>query len=206
MSSVSAEFISALKSGKCCLHPTDTLPGLTAWPHHHHFPKIIEDIKGERTNKSFVCLTPDLEHAVSFWQDLPTDWHSTLEKLWPGPLTVVWLARNSPPTLVNKDGTIAIRCPNLLEQDRWLFDAIHECGGIIPSTSVNKSGEKTYADWHSAAEFLSRYSNIHIPIYPGAGSQKNLPSTIIRLKDGGDFAVLREGALPIKQILDCRSK
>ncbi len=195
-SPIAQEFVTALQNGFCCLHPTDTLPGLAGWPEHKTFPQMIEYVKGSRTHKSFLCLAPSLNEAQKFWQPLPSNWSQRLARLWPGPLTVVWHSHEDiPDRLVNDARSLAIRVPSLHPQDEWLYDSMREAGGLLPSTSVNPTETAPIQDWLAAAKFLKEFPLSYIPDISVAPPQQNQPSTIIEIERDGTYKILRHGAM-----------
>ena len=63
-------FLGAFQQGRTCLHPTDSVPGLTFDPTSASAIENFFSVKG-RGEKGFVCLSSSLETALNFWQPLP---------------------------------------------------------------------------------------------------------------------------------------
>jgi L-threonylcarbamoyladenylate synthase len=193
------EFIKELNKGKVCLHPTDTVPGLTFNP--KSLDKIYE-LKNQRENKKFVRLVYSLSMAKENWKPLPPLWEKALEKLWPGPLTVIWKAKNKNP-FTNPEGYTALRYPHLKEEDSWLYDIINEISNPLPSTSVNKSSEPPIKNWEQAKKFCITNS-IFIPkLEQYKNNINDKPSTIIKIFADNTFTILREGHFSKEEIEKC---
>ena len=114
------EVAALLRSGGIVLMPTDTIYGLHGV---EQSAKKIAEIKGRSEEKQFVMLSASIAQLRSLGVDVP----STLENIWPAPLTAVMRRGHS---------TIAARIPNL----DWLRDLVARTGPLI-STSANRSGE-----------------------------------------------------------------
>jgi len=114
------EVAALLRSGGIVLMPTDTIYGLHGV---EQSAKRIAEIKGRSEEKQFVMLSASIAQLRSLGVDVP----STLENIWPAPLTAV---------MRRGDSTIAARIPNL----DWLRNLLERTGPLI-STSANRSGE-----------------------------------------------------------------
>lgn len=188
----------AWNSGKIILHPTDTIPGLSFNPEHPIAIKALSDIKGRPESKTCVCLAADIDSAFDYYENLPQSWKQTLSKIWPGPVSVVYIAsKRCPDSVVRENGTIAIRVPSLSSDNKWLLDFIRSIKTPFPATSVNVSGQPSYQNWDDASTFLAT-KNAFIP--PRFSTPGGLPSTLIEIKDRETFKVLREGAYPVSKI------
>ena len=114
------EVAALLRAGGIVLMPTDTIYGLHGV---EQSAKRIAEIKGRSEEKQFVMLSASIAQLRSLGVDVP----STLENIWPAPLTAVMRRGVS---------TIAARIPNL----DWLRNLLERTGPLI-STSANRSGE-----------------------------------------------------------------
>jgi L-threonylcarbamoyladenylate synthase len=199
-----SSFLAAFRSGEVCLHPTDSIPGLTFDPISGRGLDRLKAIKGSRVGKSFVCLVAGVDQALTYWQSLPTGWERVLKKAWPGSLSVIWQARHGlPSSLCHDDGTICLRVPELPAEAAWFKTVLIEMDQPLPSTSVNSAGEPPYSDWHGAARYLSSQNGCHIPNMNPSPSL-SIPSTLIKIHLDGTFDLLRAGPVAehvIKQLL-----
>ncbi len=197
-------FVSALRSGAACLHPTDTLPGLAFDPRLPAGLHAVFGLKGRAPEKTCLALVAGIAEAQHFFAPLPTVWLRALQRLWPGPLSIVWYASASAPaTLVAEDGTIGLRVPALPRHAQWLLAALRELDAPLPTTSVNAAGEAPRASWEEAVSFVAANgasTSTFVPSWRPAGRERSTvavaPSTVVRILESGEFEVLREGALP----------
>ena len=94
------DFLGALDQSFVCLHPTDTVPGLTFDPLSRKASERLQAIKGRDPAKTFLGLVADVYEAKRFWQELPAPWSRLLEDIWPAPLTVIWKANSRAPKVM----------------------------------------------------------------------------------------------------------
>jgi len=195
------EFLARFTNGEICLHPTDTIPGLTFDPHHTSSIDLLMKIKGRESTKSFIGLVAHQEFAEKNWLPLPDGWQDALKKLWPGPLSVIWRASgNAPKSMVTTDGMIALRCPLLSESDSWFNEVLVKLIGVpLPTSSVNRSGETAADNWVAAVEWCDLAGGIYVPPVKleHKESYKTQASSLIRIADDGNWELLRAG--PVTQ-------
>jgi L-threonylcarbamoyladenylate synthase len=186
----------ALARGDALLHPTDTLPGLSFDPRLPGGAVALERNKGRAPDKPCLGLVPDLATAKRFFAPLPAPWDHALERLWPGPLSIIWQASaEAPRALVAADGTIGLRVPKLAAEAEWLFLTMRALGLPLPTTSTNRAGEEPARDWRSAAEIAAEMPAVFVPAWHPHAPFIAAPSTIVRLAADGSHTVVRAGAL-----------
>jgi L-threonylcarbamoyladenylate synthase len=198
--SVSTQFIAAWQAGKICLHPTDTLPGLSVDPLHPQAVQALKTFKHKASLRTFISLVPDLSTALVNWLPLPAGWQERLSTLWPGPLSVVWQASSqAPAAMVGEDGSIALRCPQFSLSEAWMLEVLRGIKAPLPTSSVNHPGELPCTRWAEARAFALA-ENFYVPALkeaPVAKEHPALASTLIRLHPDGGYTLLRQGALRI---------
>ncbi len=194
---IAEDFLKELSKGRVCLHPTDTLPGLTCDPRNKKAVQKILDIKGYANDRPFIHLCAKSDDALRFLANVPAPWHKTLSTLWPSPLSVVWQSREAFASTGEISGdTIAIRVPILLEEIAWLQIVMQKLALPLPSTSVNKKGLPAATHWDEASTFLKEY-DVYIPPKEAFGqARQTQASTLIEILDNGDYQLLRQGAYP----------
>ena len=190
--------LQAWREGRVCLHPTDTLPGLSFDPTQAEAWQTLLTIKQRPSEKSPIALIASIETGQQLWEALPGSWASILRDLWPSPLSVVWRARAScPPFLKASDGTCALRLPSL--PDAWMNEALLKSGVAFPTTSINRSGEAPCQTWDEAVAWVKRYApEVFVPALPVrqlVQAKPGLPSTVLRIVDARTYEILREGAV-----------
>ncbi|MGI8553249.1 MAG: L-threonylcarbamoyladenylate synthase [Dehalococcoidia bacterium] len=168
--------------------PTDTVYGLAAMPLNAAAIDRIYEAKGRPADKAIPMLVSKLSHALRI-AEISEPTRRLCDRLWPGALTVVALARLSfPSPAVASDGTVALRMPGL-PLARLLIES---AGGVLAVTSANRSGELPA---QSAAEVVSQLDGRVELVLDGGPSPGGVASTIVRVR-GKDVEVLREGAIP----------
>ena len=187
-------FKKALLQGNVCLHPTDSLPGLTFNPQIPDALRRLKAVKGERSNaKGFVSLVASMNEAMKYWQPLPAGWDKVLNDFWPGPFTFIWHSlASSPPCVRNEDGTMAIRNPKLADDHGWLYEVMENLPFPIPSTSVNRQGEKPKDTLVEAQDFLKGKDHTFFDLEGTAlppGQPR--PSTLVKITGHKSFEILR---------------
>jgi L-threonylcarbamoyladenylate synthase len=194
--------LEALRAGKACLHPTDTLPGLAFDPDSAAGRAAVVAVKGRSETAPFLGLVPDVAAARRYWAPLPAGWERALARLWPGPLSVIWRASAAAPRALTGEGCIGLRVPRLGAGAGWFEDFLRQAPWPLPTTSVNASGERPHTDWAGAAAFLGGRADCFVPALDGAAPvfAQGQPSTIIKLAEDGGFHVVRAGALPVAAI------
>lgn len=205
------EFEKALRKGMVCLHPTESLPGLT-WDPDLDLPwKAVLQAKGRAPDKPFLALVPSLEVALTMWEPLPAGTRERLGRWWPGAVTVAWRASPAAPrSLVAPDGTLALRCPLFPEEARWFAQLLESYGKPLPSTSVNAQGAPPATSWE-AARYRAEQWGFHVPVRPqirdelvfgsagrqGVATPARRPSTLVALCENGSWQVLRPGLVDL---------
>jgi len=170
--------------------PTETVYGIAANADLPEAVKRLRRIKGRSPDKPFQILVAGSADAARFWGEaFPPEAQRLMDKLWPGPLTIVVAAA---------DGrSCGFRCP----AHPVALDLIKAAGVPVCATSANPSGMPD----SKTADDVERYLGDEVDIILDAGECKHgKPSTVVRIS-GGDIEILREGALSedeLKQVLE----
>ena len=188
MTDHTATFVDAYTQGMLCLHPTDTLLGLTSRSY-----RALTAYKQRPPQQGYVHLAADFATACRYWQPLPAAWQVHLNKIWPAPLTVVWHAAN-PSQQGAQDGYLAIRVPCLPPQQAWFAMCLHTLQ-LIPSTSVNFHREPPLPP-AAAVTRGKDDARLHVPepLLRVHTDTPATPSTLIKLHHDGAWTLLRQGA------------
>ncbi len=193
MSKAVDSMIRALSDAKVCLHPTDTVPGLTFHPNLNAAYDRLIAIKGRPQDKPFIGLIGRIDLAMKLWKPLPDRWHKSLSRLWPASLSIVWHAEKRVPTsMVSDQGMLCLRYPDLPDE-HFLSKVMHDLDVPLPSTSVNRSGDPTMTEWEEVESFCHEHE-IYVPdISFKQVKPESQPSTVILIHDEDGFDVLRQG-------------
>lgn len=183
--------LSLLEAGKVIIGPSDTVFGFYAMPTQEGFTSL--NIIKKRDEKPYLLLISCLEELKKYISsDQLLQFEKIINQCWPGPLTIIFKAREDVPTYCcSFKRTIACRMP-AWDQLRELLQVT----GPLLSTSANVSGQP----------FPVRYEDIDpLLIEKVAGvlegkSQKEItPSTIIDVSTG-TITIIREGAFDRKKL------
>ena len=183
--------LKTLKNGLPIIFPTDTLPAIGCLP---KFSNIIYDFKKRDRDKPLILMGSDHEQLIDYVHDsAKEDYENIASKYWPGALTIVIPASEKQTSiLTSNDLTIGLRIPN----SNMAQSLIRETGPLLTS-SANISGFKGSITVEGIA---LDFPTIKIlgPIPWGKRSGK--ASTIIFWKKSGDWRLIREGEVLVREL------
>ena len=180
-----------LKSGLPVIFPTDTLPAIGCLP---KFSNIIYEFKKRDKNKPLILMGSEHEQLIDYvHESAKKDYENIASKYWPGALTMVIPAsEDQTKILTSNDLTIGLRIPN-----SFMAQSLMKETGPLLTSSANISGFKGSTTVEGIAlEFPSL--EILGPIPWGKRSGK--ASTIIFWKKSGDWKLIREGEVLVKEL------
>jgi len=180
-----------LKSGLPIIFPTDTLPAIGCLP---KFSNIIYEFKKRDRNKPLILMGSENKHLIDYvHESAKEDYENIASKYWPGALTIVIPASEKQiVNLTSNDLTIGLRIPN----SHIAQSLLRETGPLLTS-SANISGFKGSITVEGIAlDFPS--VKILGPIPWGKNSGK--ASTIIFWKKSGDWRLIREGEILVREL------
>jgi L-threonylcarbamoyladenylate synthase len=167
---------------------TDTFYGLGADPFNASAVRRIFELKGREEGKPILVLISDLDLVSSFLTNTSAQFSSVAKRFWPGPLTLIGVARAElPHELTAGTGTVGIRLP----ADEEVRALLHACGGALTATSANPAGQQPAR----SAEEVGRYFPDGIDLVVDEGEvTATQPSTVLDLS-GETPKLIREGAI-----------
>jgi L-threonylcarbamoyladenylate synthase len=180
-----------LKSGLPIIFPTDTLPAIGCLP---KFSNIIYEFKKRDRNKPLILMGSDQKHLIDYvHESAKEDYENIASKYWPGALTIVIPASDKQTlNLTSNDLTIGLRIPN-----SYMAQSLLRETGPLLTSSANISGFKGSTTVEGIAlDFPS--VKILGPIPWGKRSGK--ASTIIFWKKSGDWRLIREGEVLVREL------
>ena len=183
--------LKTLKSGLPIIFPTDTLPAIGCLP---QFSNIIYKLKKRDRDKPLILMGSEHKQLIDYvHESAKEDYENIASKYWPGALTMVVPASEKQNSiLTSNDLTIGLRIPN----SNMAQSLIRETGPLLTS-SANLSGFKGSITVESIAlDFPS--VKILGPIPWGKSSGK--ASTIIFWKKSGDWRLIREGEVLVREL------
>jgi len=178
--------VDILKQGGVGLLPSDTVYGLSCVALDKVAVARLHRIKERSRYKPFIVLISNLEMLNLL--SIDTGDVNFIKKYWPGALTVIFDAPDSPNWLNRGLGSLAVRMPAKPE----LIELIDKCGPII-STSANLENQPTFDSAERAREAFGDKLDFYVDIGEIKGK---LPSTIVKLGEG-KLEMVRQGAVDI---------
>lgn len=180
--------VAALRAGKPVVMPFDTVYGLAAEPSGEESARRLYRLKGREERQPTALVAVGLDHLLELLPELRGRTASLVERLLPGPLTLVVPnpARRIPWITGSNPEAIGIRVPDLTGPGAEILSHV----GVVIATSANAPGEQD----------PRRLDEVPAPIREGAGAVLDggelpgTPSTVIDLTRS-EPRVLREGAL-----------
>jgi len=183
--------LKTLKSGLPIIFPTDTLPAIGCLP---KFSKIIYEFKKRDRNKPLILMGSDDKHLIDYvHESVKDDYENIASKYWPGALTIIIPASEKKTVnLTSNDLTIGLRIPN-----SYMALSLLRITGPLLTSSANISGFKGSI---TAEGIALDFPSVKIlgPIPWGKSSEK--ASTIIFWKKSGDWRLIREGEVLVREL------
>jgi L-threonylcarbamoyladenylate synthase len=174
--------VEVLKGGGICIIPTDTIYGIVALEQFASSIRRIFEIKKRPASKPFIRLIGRSDALRQYTdQVLP----GSIEKYWPGPLTLIFKAR--------VEGTVAVRFPDapfLAE----VFSHLGTSGMVAPSANI--SGETDIYDCERLMETFEGF--VDLIVCQRGGLRETKASTILDITRE-PWKVLRQGSLVIEE-------
>jgi len=183
--------LKTLKSGLPIIFPTDTLPAIGCLP---KFSNIIYEFKKRDRNKPLILMGSEQKHLIDYvHESAKEDYENIASKYWPGALTmIIPCSEKQTVILTSKDFTLGLRIPN-----SYMAQSLMRETGPLLTSSANISGFKGSITVESIAlDFPS--VKILGTIHWGKSSGK--ASTIIFWKKSGDWRLIREGEVLVREL------
>lgn len=188
-----------IQAGHVLGMPTDTFYGLAADPFNLRAVERVYEIKSRLKHKPLSLLIENVDQAEEFAKPLPDDFHLLARRFWPGPLTMIVPAASHLPLKVTANtGNVALRVPAA----EIPLAVVRAAKIPITATSANLSGA---AECITAEQVRDQLLDRISLIVDGGKSPRNLASSIVHFKSDGSWVILREGAIPAKEITEALS-
>ena len=183
--------LNTLKSGLPIIFPTDTLPAIGCLP---KFSNIIYEFKKRDRDKPLILMGSEHKQLIDYvHESAKEDYENIASKYWPGALTIVIPASEKQTSiLTSNDLTLGLRIPN-----SYIAQSLMRETGPLLTSSANISGFKgsiTVED--IALDFPSLKILSPIPWEKSSGKA----STIIFWKKSGDWRLIREGEVSVREL------
>ena len=171
----------ALKNGSVIIYPTDTVWGIGCDPFNQKSVDNLFKIKDKKEEGVSILISN--KELISEYCLTTTKNKEIINKLFPGPVTVILKSKINFAKGVTRNGNIAIRIPN----NKTSISLVKE--NPIITTSANKHGMNVVKNIDEAKEIFGNSC-----IYLNGEKPKGIESTIIDLT-GNVPVIIRIGAL-----------
>ena len=183
--------LKTLKSGLPIIFPTDTLPAIGCLP---EFSNIIYEFKKRDKDKPLILMGSEHKQLIDYVNEsAKKDYENIASKYWPVALTMVIPASETSTTIItSNDLTLGLRIPN----SYMAQSLIRETGPLLTS-SANLSGFKGSITVEGISQDFPSVKILGpIPWEKISGKA----STIIFWKKSGDWRLIREGEVLVKEL------
>lgn len=189
---VAEKVVLYLKEDKVGAIPTETFYGLAANPFSEKAIKKLFYLKKRPYYKPIILLIGNYEDLFYIVKEVPPLAKKLISLFWPGPLTIVFEAKESvSPLLTAGTGTIGVRLSS-----SPVVRKICELFGLpITGTSANISESKPS---RSAKEVLKEIPEVDF-ILDGGKLKVSAPSTVVSVLENR-LSLIREGIIPFEKI------
>ena len=183
--------LKTLNSGLPIIFPTDTLPAIGCLP---KFSNIIYEYKKRDRNKPLILMGAEQKQLIDYvHESAKEDYKNIASKYWPGALTIVVPASGKEAAnLTSNDLTIGLRIPN----SSMAQSLLRETGPLLTS-SANISGFKGSI---TAEGIALDFPSVKILGPIPCGKRSGKASTIIFWKKSGDWRLIREGEVLVREL------
>ena len=185
-----AEFI---RKGMITAFPTETVYGLGADIFCTEAVDQIFEAKGRPSDNPLIVHISSPEQVEHVSSDVRSYARLLIERLFPGPLTLVLKKDPRVPSIVTAGlDTVGVRMP----RHDLALEFLRSCGTVVAAPSANRSGRPSPTSWQSVLEDLDG----RIPcLLKGGRSDIGLESTVVDCT-GSAPVVLRRGAVSLKEL------
>lgn len=185
----------ALREGKIVAFPTETVYGLGANALNSTAVEKIFKAKGRPSDNPLIVHIADKEKLYELTEDIPEKAAILMDKLWPGPLTLVFRKGSIiPPIITAGLNTVAVRMP----EHPVARELIRLAEIPVAAPSANVSGKPSTTTAKHVLDDLD--GKIEIVVDAGS-SRVGLESTVLDVTVDPPM-LLRPGGITPKQIED----
>jgi len=181
-----------LREDKVGAIPTETFYGLSANPFSEKAIERLFYLKKRPFDKPILLLIGNYEQLFLVVKEVPPIAEKLISKFWPGPLTIVFKAKESiSPLLTAKTGTIGVR----LSSSPVVRKICEVFGAPTTGTSANISEKKPS---RSVEEVLKEIPEVDF-VLDGGILYATSPSTIVSVVEN-KISLIREGLISFEKI------
>lgn len=180
--------LEVLKTGGIIAYPTESFYALGVPASDENAIKKLYGLKRRPADKPLPIIVGDMDALKSVVKRIPPQAEELMKKFWPGPLTIIFEAReNVPVLLTGGSGRVAVRIPG----ESIALRLARAIKIPITSTSANPSGKPPAADADAVVNYFGDKIDL---IIDGGETAGGKPSTIVDVT-AEPFKILREGRI-----------
>ena len=183
--------LKTLKSGLPIIFPTDTLPAIGCLP---KFSNVIYEFKKRNRDKPLILMGSEQKQLIDYVHvSAKEDYENMASKYWPGALTMIIPSSGKQNfNLTSNDLTLGLRIPN-----SYIAQSLISETGPLLTSSANISGSTGAITLEGIA---SDFPSVEILRPVPWGKRSGKASTIISWKKSGDWRLIREGEVLVKEL------
>ncbi len=187
--------LQTLKRGGIVAYPTETFYGLAVDPRNRQAVEALYVLKRRIPGKRLSLLVPDLDVLSSYAGSIPVPYQKLIDLFWPGPLTLVFPARQKiMPSIIGGGDTLAIR----ISSHPVAAKLCSLWGRPLTATSANISGDAAFV---TADEVRNQWPRQIGAILDGGPVPGGKGSTIVHCRDSL-CRILRSGVISDREITE----
>jgi L-threonylcarbamoyladenylate synthase len=183
-----AALVKVLEQGGVVACPTETWLGLLADARNEGAIERVAELKGRPDDMPIALLLPDVRAVADVAPPPPAAARALMEAHWPGPLTILLMAKPGLSPRITRDGKVGVRVPG----PSPAADLVRAFGHPLTATSANLTGKPPL---RSADELPPSLAKGLGGVVPGV-SPGGAPSTLIDATTG-PMQILRAGAIEL---------
>lgn len=181
--------LSVLVGGGIVAYPTETFYGLGARFNDEEALKRLFELKGRPSDKPVSLIMGSGASLDLVAAEVSDAALALIERHWPGPLTIIFKAREGLPESITVGGKVAARVPG----ESFGLKLAQALAFPITATSANPSGKSPSSTAEEVAGYFPEGIDLLIDAGPTAGGK---PSTVADAS-GGKIILVRAGAVDI---------
>ncbi len=176
------------------VYPTDTVYGVGGSMYSIEAIEKIYAAKEREFTSPLIALVSHVDRVqeIAHMGENREKIEKLMKEFWPGALTIILDKKDSVPARMVSGGTsVGVRMPN----HPVALDIIEACGGILPTTSANISGEPSPKNHTEVSESFK--SRVEI-VVEGGDCPVGIESTILDMR--GEPKILRAGGISKEEL------
>ncbi len=187
------EAVDTIRNGYIVAYPTETFYGLGVDPFNESAIERLINLKKRENGKPIPLLISDREMLERLVEDIPPLAERLMERFWPGPLTLVFRAREDVSKLLTgRTGKIGLRISSNPVAKRL----VEFLNSPVTTTSANPSGARPALTPDEVRDYFDEKVALILD-YGRLTGEKG--STVIDVTGDG-IEIIREGEIPVEEI------